>query len=483
MNKHMRDHLGENLIGRTCWKALGSAPKPCRRCTPDQLLDKDGEPKDVYIWEEKHPQTGKWHMKQSRAIRWAQDRFVLLHVATDISERKAAEIALRESEEKYRTILQSIEEGYYEVDLAGNMTFCNESMCKISGYDADELLGMNNRQYMSPETAKEFYRTFNQVYRTGVPASTVDWETIRKDGRVNVLEISVSLIKDPEGRPTGFRGIARDITARKKAEELSRLHQHQLMQASKMVAIGTLVSGVAHEINNPNNFIMLNSKIVEDAWRSALPILESYYRENGEFIIGGMNYTEMRDSLPTLFAGISNGARRIKQIVNDLKTYVREDSADLTQEIDINAVIKSAVSLLSHMIKNATHAFKVAYGVNLPMLRGNFQRLEQVIINLIQNACQALPDAARGISVSVRHDSAEAAVIVTIEDEGVGMPSETIPTIMDPFFTTKSETGGVGLGLSISSRIVEEHGGRMRFTSQQDQGTVAEIFLPVPSPD
>ncbi|MDJ0876944.1 MAG: PAS domain S-box protein [Desulfobacterales bacterium] len=483
MNKHMRDHLGENLIGKTCWQVLGCEPRPCRRCTPDQLLDKDGSPKGVYVWEERHPHTGKWHMKHSRAIRWAEDRFVLLHVATDISERKAAEIALRESEEKYRTILQSIEEGYYEVDLAGNMTFYNESMCKISGYDADELMGMNNRQYMSPETAKEFYRTFNQVYRTGVPATTVDWETIRKDGQVNVLEISVSLIKDPEGRPTGFRGIARDITARKKAEELSRLHQHQLMQASKMVAIGTLVSGVAHEINNPNNFIMLNSKIVEEAWKSALPILEDYYRDNGQFIIGGMNYTEMRDSLPALFTGISDGTRRIKQIVDDLKTYVREDTADLTQEIDINAVIESAVSLLAYMIKNATHAFKIEYGENLPLLRGNFQRLEQVIINLIQNACQALPGAAKGISVSVNHDSAAAAVIVTIADEGVGMPSETISAIMEPFFTTKSDTGGVGLGLSISARIVEEHGGWMRFTSQQGCGTVAEIILPVPSRD
>jgi PAS domain S-box-containing protein len=401
----------------------------------------------------------------------------------EIIDRVEAEEAVRISQEKYRTILESIEEGYYEVDLTGNMTFCNESLCKITGYSADELLGMNNRQYMSAETAQEFYRIFNRVYRTGQPARAVDWETIRKDGQINVLEISISLIRDPEGKPTGFRGIARDITERKKAEELAKLHQHQLMQASKMVAIGTLVSGVAHEINNPNNFIMLNSRILKEAWQNTLPILDDYYKENGEFILGGINYSEMRENLPKLLGGIADGAQRIKQIVEDLKTYVREDTADLTQQIDINAVLKSAVTLLSHMIRKSTKAFKIDYGRNLPSLRGNFQRLEQVIINLLQNACQALPDDGRGISVSVRHDKAQSALVVRIQDEGVGMSSDTISAITEPFFTTKADAGGIGLGLSISARIVEEHGGRLRFASEKGHGTTAEIMLPATPAD
>ena len=483
MNRHMRDRFEGDPIGQLCWAVIGHERKPCDRCARHQLVGTDGKLRGVYVWEEKDANAGKWYLKHSRAIKWAEDRFVLLQVATDISELKQAEVAFRESEEKYRTILESIEEGYYEVDLTGNMTFCNESLCKITGYSADELLGMNNRQYMSAATAQEFYRIFNQVYRTGKPANAVDWETIRKDGQINVLEISISLIRDSEGKPTGFRGIARDITNRKKAEELAKLHQHQLMQASKMVAIGTLVSGVAHEINNPNNFIMLNSRIVKEAWQNALPILEDYYKENGEFILGGINYSEMRDNLPTLLGGITDGAQRIKQIIEDLKAYVREDSADLTQEVDLNAVIKSAVSLLSHLIRKSTNAFKIDYGRNLPSLRGNFQRLEQVIINLIQNACQALPDAGRGIAVFIEHDGARAAVVVTIRDEGVGMPPDTISAITEPFFTTKADAGGIGLGLSISARIVEEHGGRLRFTSEKGHGTTAEIVLPVAPAD
>jgi hypothetical protein len=398
---------------------------------------------------------------------------------TEIVERVKAEEALRESEEKYRTILQSIEEGYYEVDLKGNLTFFNESMRRQLGYSRDELMGMNNREFMSAETAKRVYKIFNTVYKAGGPAKAFDYEMITKDGSKKYVELSVSLIQDPEGRPIGFRGVGRDISERKKAEEQARLHQQQLMQASKMVALGSLVSGVAHEINNPNNFIMLNSPILKDAWKNAMPILERYYEENGDFLLGGMPFTQMRDNIPALFTGISDGSRRIKRIVDDLKNYVRNDTADLTQSVDIDEVIKSAVSLLTNMIKNTTHNFSIETDDDLPVLKGNFQRLEQVMINLIQNACQALPDSSRGIFISTGYDQENSNIVITIRDEGVGMPPETVEHVMDPFFTTKKDAGGVGLGLSISSRIVEEHGGALRFSSEPGAGTTATITLPL----
>jgi PAS domain S-box-containing protein len=398
---------------------------------------------------------------------------------TEIIDRVQAEEALRESEEKYRTILHSMEEGYYEVDLAGNLTFFNDTLCKHLGYSNDELMGMNNRQFMSPETAKQVYKTFNTVLKTGEAAKAFDWEMIAKDGTIKSVELSVSLMRDSEGQPIGFRGVARDISERKKAEEQAKIHQQQLMQASKMVALGTLVSGVAHEVNNPNNFIMLNSPILKEAWDSAMPILEKYYEENGDFILGGMKYTEMRENVPTLFSGISDGAKRIKQIVDELKNYVRDNSADLNQSVDINEVLKSAVSLLSNMIKNSTYHFSIKYGNKVPLLKGNFQRLEQVMINLIQNACQALPDSQKGIFISVAFDEQTSRIVIKVQDEGSGIPAETLDHIIDPFFTTKHESGGVGLGLSISSKIVEEHGGSMHFESEIGAGTTIEVILPV----
>ena len=208
-------------------------------------------------------------------------------IARDISERKQAEEALQASEEKYRSILQSIEEGYYEVDLTGNFTFFNNFLVKSLGYTREELMGLNNRQYMSPETAKLVFETFNEVYRTGNPKRDFQWDLINKDGTKRFVEVSVSLMRNEKGEPKGFYGIARDVTERKQAEEQLRLHEQQMMQASKMVALGTLVSSVAHEINNPNNFIMLNAPLLLEAWESSKPILEEYYEKNGDFFIGG----------------------------------------------------------------------------------------------------------------------------------------------------------------------------------------------------
>ncbi|MGD2271637.1 MAG: PAS domain S-box protein [Desulfobacterales bacterium] len=477
MNKHMQDAFGSDRVGRTCWEVFQNSKGPCSHCTNDKLLDDRGNPAGVYIWEGKNPITGKWYLNYDRAIKWVDDRLVRLEVATDVSELKEAGEALRQSEERHRNILHSIEDGYYEVDIAGNLTFFNPSLCKILGYSKEELQGMNNRQFMSEATAAKVYQTFNRVYQTGEAAKAVDWETNQKDGTKIYLDTSVSLMRDQGGKPVGFRGVARDVTERKRAEEWAKIHQQQLMRADKMVALGMMVSGVAHEINNPNNFIMLNAPILSEAWKDAMPILERYYQENGDFVLGGMKYSEMRHKYPEMFSGITDGASRIKQIVDDLKKYTMEEEIDLTQSIDINAVMKSAISLVSNMIKKSTHNFSIDYGKNLPLVKGNFQRLEQVVINLLQNACQALPSTEKGIFVSTAFDPKTANLVIRVRDEGAGIAPDALPHITDPLFTTKP--GGVGLGLSISSRIIEEHGGSMHFTSEINNDTTAEIILPV----
>ncbi len=143
-------------------------------------------------------------------------------VGRDVTESREADEELRKSEEKYRAILENIEDGYFEVDLEGNMIFLNDAMARIAGLPPDELIGMNNRDYATPETAKEMFRVFHEVYMTGNPGVLKDYEVVRKDGVKKTLELSVSLIRDKEGTPTGFRGIARDVTERKKWERALR---------------------------------------------------------------------------------------------------------------------------------------------------------------------------------------------------------------------------------------------------------------------
>jgi len=154
-------------------------------------------------------------------------------IARDITRRRRMEQALRESEEKYRTIIENIEDGYYEVDLAGNFTFFNAALCRIAGYPREELLGMNNRQIMDDFNAKRVFKVFNTVYETGIATRAVDWELIRSDNSKRTIEVSVSLRRDLNARPTGFMGIARDITDRKHAEKTLLAREEELQAKTR----------------------------------------------------------------------------------------------------------------------------------------------------------------------------------------------------------------------------------------------------------
>jgi len=181
----------------------------------------------------------------------------LVAVYTDITDRKKAEEALRESEEKYRTILESIEDGYYEVDIAGNFTFVNDSLCKILGYPRDEIIGINNRKYMDEENAMRVYQTFNRVYKTGIPSKILDWELLRKDGTKRFVEISVSLIKDSEGNPTGFRGMLRDVTERRLMEQNLQSEREKFASLAENAPFGMSI------INSKGRYEYINHKFTE----------------------------------------------------------------------------------------------------------------------------------------------------------------------------------------------------------------------------
>jgi len=272
--------------------------------------------------------------------------------------------------------------------------------------------------------------------------------------------------------------LEKEVAERQRAMDELKVRQRQLIQADKMTSLGILVSGVAHEVNNPTGLILLNLPHLQKSWEDAEPVLEEHYRHNGDFRLGWLQYSRMRKEIPQMFAEMQDGARRIKRIVEDLKDFARRDDADLSAAVDLNTVAAAALRLVDNSIRKATRRFAVDYGSGMPCFRGNHQRIEQVVVNLVLNACQALPDIESGIYLRTWFDAGQKSVILEVRDEGVGIAPEQLPHLTDPFFTTKRETGGTGLGLSVSAGIVKEHGGSLTFSSAAGTGMTVTLTLP-----
>jgi PAS domain S-box-containing protein len=416
-------------------------------------------------------------------------------VLRDITERKRAEEALKESEDKYRTILESIEDGYYEVDISGNLTFFNDSLCRIHGYSRDELTGMNYRQYTDEQTAKEVYQVFNKTYITGKPAKGFEWEHITKDGTKGRVEISVSLMKDAEGERIGFRGIIRDTTERKRAEEERGRLETQLLQSEKMASIGQLAAGVAHEINNPTGFVSSNLKTLSDYQNDMLSLIKEY-RNLISDLRANLGNTQVLDSLteqaerigalesevdidfimddtPNLIKDCQEGTERIKKIVIDLKDFAHPGEQKF-QYADINKNLDSTLNVVWNELKYKATVTK-EYG-ELPEVKCYPQQLNQVFMNLLVNAAQAIEKEGE---IRISTQALDGQVQIRISDSGSGIPKENLSRIFDPFFTTKEVGKGTGLGLNVAYNIIQKHKGTIDVESEVGRGTTFTIRLQV----
>ncbi|WP_031480421.1 PocR ligand-binding domain-containing protein [Maridesulfovibrio frigidus] len=391
--------------------------------------------------------------------------------AQAIDRRKLAEAALRESEDRFRQLSQSTFEAIF-IHHEGEILLTNKAGHRMFGYSQEEFAGLNIDDLADPECREEVREHTSKNRK-----SRFDANFRCRHGKMLICEIQQRDIIF-QGEKVGVCAI-RDISERVESERQTKEKEQQLIQADKMVSLGVLVSGMAHEINNPNSFITLNLPLMEDIWRDVTPVLEEYYHENGEFLAGGLEYSELRSFMPDLLSRMHEGATRISGIVNSLKDYSRLQPGELMWEVDITDVINNSLRLLENMISQKTVKFEVNLTDSLPSVRGNSQRLSQVLINLLVNSCEALTDRQQGICLSSEHIKAKNMVEIVVSDEGVGIAEEHLEKIMDPFFTTKRKDGGTGLGLSVSSSIVQEHGGELAFTANPGGGTIARLSIPV----
>ena len=268
----------------------------------------------------------------------------------------------------------------------------------------------------------------------------------------------------------------------RRTEELE-LQQQQLIHADKMTSLGVLVAGVAHEINNPSSLLLLNLPVLKEVHQDLEDMLETHYQEHGDFYLGGLAYSRMRDEIPAMLDDMFIGTQRIRRIVDDLRDFARQGPADRDEAIDLNEVVRTAVRLVDNTIRKSTNHFRVCYSEQLPSFRGNAQRIEQVVINLIVNACQALASRDKGITITTRYRAKKREIRLEVVDQGCGIETEHLSRLSDPFFTTKREQGGTGLGLSVSTGIINEHGGSLVFESEPGRGTLARLSLPANNRD
>lgn len=310
----------------------------------------------------------------------------------------------------------------------------------------------------------------------GENVEPVEHRIIHRDGSVRWVKNSIVLKFNENNDVISYDGIINDITNLKEAEEQNRIKSEQLIHADKMSSLGILVSGIAHEINNPNNFILLNINLLSKVWEDIKPILNQYYEENGDFALGGISYLSLAEKIDKSYEGVKIGSERIKKIIDNLNNYSRYPSKEY-KKISLNEVVELAVTITNNFISKSTNNFSVNYSKGFPLVFGSLNRLEQVVINLINNACQSLKSMEDSITINTFEEGNKA--IIEVIDEGEGIDEKELKHIFDPFYTTKREKGGTGLGLSISYNIVKNHGGEFKIESSKGNGTKAGIYLPI----
>jgi PAS domain S-box-containing protein len=421
----------------------------------------------------------------------------------EISERKHSAEALRMSEEKYRSILESMQEGYFEVDLTGKLIFFNESAAKILGYSMQEMTNLDYRDYTNKKTAEKMFQAFNRLYTSGKSVNVMDYGVVRKDGGTRILSMSTSLIRNQQGEPDGFRGVARDDTARKRAEERIRQMndelerrvekrtaqlnetnlvlkqslatvkktQDRLVQTEKMASLGSLVAGVAHEINTPVGIGVTASSLLEEKTRQI----------NSLHASGEMKRSDLEKYLKTAndaSASILLNLNQAADLIRSFKQVAVDQSNEERRSFRVKEYINNVLLSLRPKLKKTEHHVQVECPENLKInsYPGAFS---QIVTNLVMNSLlHGFSGIDRG-EIQIKFSKTDADYLLTYSDNGVGMDANTYRNIFDPFFTTKRATGGTGLGMHIVFNLVTQTlNGKINCKSAPGKGTFYAIKIP-----
>jgi len=396
----------------------------------------------------------------------------ILSLARDITLLKSAEQNLREEESRYRelslerqTILEAIPDALIIWSDKREVLWANRNAEKYLRINPDKVIG---------KTCRELCRASHEEEKCPIHQGLLHAEQVEKIEKTSEGEtwvVKAFPILSEGGQVTKVMTLSFNITERLRLRE-------EASRSARLAALGELAAGVAHEINNPTGLILMNTSLVKDVVTDLKLLLKEKVTDPGTVHLGGLAYQRALDELPEILVETIESGHRIKQIVEDLKDFSRPAPQDTFEPISLNDVVRKTLRIMRLAIDKATDSFAVEYEDGLPKVSGNARQLEQVLVNLLSNACQALQERSESLIVAVYYDTEKQKVCLKVWDEGRGIEEKILSQITDPFFTTKRESGGTGLGLSISTRIIEEHKGDIHFESTPGYGTTVTVHLP-----
>ncbi|MFN2267205.1 MAG: ATP-binding protein, partial [Desulfonatronovibrio sp.] len=408
-----------------------------------------------------------------------EGKSMLYSIIHDITRRKQIEQELIQSNMDLKMAEEVAGMGSWKYDPENDVFTGSDGFLRIMGNrNLKQICFKEFLKLVHIEDQTEVSRVWENVLNS---YQSFDFDfRLAVNQRIKCLRMVGAAQTSLDGRSVSAMGMIMDISEKKALELKKKQQQEHLAQASKMAALGTLVAGVAHEINNPNNLIMLNTPILEKVWKDSLPVLEAHQCTDTEFRIAGLPFNVMKDYTARLFSGVKEGSTRISKIVSELKDFARQSPLDMSRYVDINEVAESALTLVQKTMSKFTDNFSLNLQSDPPLILGDFQKLEQIVVNLLINAGQALDNKSQAVSLKTFHDIEQKSVGFKVIDQGIGIPAENMKRIFDPFFSTKRETGGTGLGLAISSSIIQDHHGQMYIESTPGQGTEVTVMLKLP---
>ncbi|MBF0614902.1 MAG: PAS domain-containing protein [Magnetococcales bacterium] len=428
-----------------------------------------------------HPEWGVtyWDWSLYPILDDQQQVSLLIFVLLDVTALKQHEMDLKNTNIMLQTILDTIPSRVYWKDRNLRFVGGNRAFTQHAGLDpSTEIKGKTDLDLPWADQAEQIRREDMELLATAIPQGPISEFYHLPDGSPCWISTTRMPLKSGDGTLIGLLGIADDITPIKlAAEERVRL-QEQVYQQDRLASLGFLAAGIAHEVNNPNNIIVLNVTLIQEIWRDAQKILDQYFHDNGDFSLGGTPYSETHRSVATLLHGIEENARRIHAIIHNLRTITGSKGSQEMQRIDLREVIEQSASFLQERIKRHTRFFTMHWDVHSYIIHGHREKLFQIFTNVILNALQALPDQHHEVEVRMWRIPHLQSIQVQIHDQGCGMAPEHLQRLGTPFFTTRQEQGGMGMGVTIAQRIMALHQGRFEVTSQLGQGTTVTLTFP-----